>query len=365
MLTIIASLILSLFFFQSSDKERNTDRDYDGLNGLVRLVRIETQQMPDRTGNPRNNERELDKIILYNLNGMMSEEISFGQLPKDCTRARHKFSYTDKNSRTETLFWGQSVATGKPDTAESSGPPLIYKQEFKLDGNGRRLEIKDRDDRGNSYKKESYKYDDRGRVKEIVVEYNDSVSSRCEFKYNDKGLPSEESCKGREPYNSTKTTYAYEYDRLGNWIKRTANIASMAFDGSPRDNQVITYREFKFYPSTLARPEDAADSIDSVKIVPCRPLTIRKSGGVLQASAIRRAEPAYPPAARDAGVRGAVIVELTVNEAGKVVSVKTISGPSELRAAAEDAAKGWEFRPTTLSKIPARVIGTITFNFNL
>jgi TonB family protein len=64
-------------------------------------------------------------------------------------------------------------------------------------------------------------------------------------------------------------------------------------------------------------------------------------------------------------VSGPVVVEISTDEAGKAVSVRTISGPTELRRAAEDAARQWEFKPTVLSKIPVRVVGTITFNFAL
>ncbi|MFY9607559.1 MAG: energy transducer TonB, partial [Blastocatellia bacterium] len=72
-----------------------------------------------------------------------------------------------------------------------------------------------------------------------------------------------------------------------------------------------------------------------------------------------------PHEAREKRISGSVLVELTTDEKGKVTSVKTISGPPELRRAAEEAAKRWEFTPTLLSKVPVRVIGTITFNFNL
>ena len=360
--TIFASLILSLIFFQSSDKEKKTDLEYDELNGPVRLVRIETEHPQGRTGNPKNNERGLDKIIVYDLNGMKSEEVSFR---KDCARERHIFKYDDKNNRTETLFWGQSIATGKPDDSQVGGTPIRFKQAFKLDDFGRRSEMQDYDAKGNLYSKQIYKYDDKGRIKEVAFAYDNSVRSRCEFKYNDKGLPDEKTCKDKESNSPEKTTYAYEYDGNGNWIKKTATHTSTLVNGSPYESQVITYREIKLYTSKLARPEDTADSIDGVKLVPCPPMVIRKSGRVLQDSAIKHVVPRYPSAARDAGISGAVVVEVTVNEAGKVISARTISGPSELRAVSEEAAKGWEFKPTTLSRIPIKVIGTITFNFNL
>ncbi len=354
--TMIASLFLSLIFFQSSDKEKKTDREYDQLNGPVRLVRIETER--------RNKERSLDKIVLYDLNGMESEEVYFASFQKDCAMGRRIFSYDDKNTMTESIFWGQSIVTGKPDNSQAVGSPLIYKQAFKLDDPSRRFEANGYNAISKAYDNRLYKYDDQGRVKEITNIYKGSVWLRCEFKYNDKGLPDERTCKDKQSGSADKTTYAYEYDGNGNWIKRTETSTSTLPNGSPSESQVITYREIKLYTSKMARPEDKADSIDGVKLVPCLSVIIRKAGGVLQGSATKRVGPSYPPAARAAGVHGAVVVEVTVNEAGKVISARTISGPSELRAASEEAAKGWEFSPTMLSGIPVRVIGTITFNFN-
>ena len=93
------------------------------------------------------------------------------------------------------------------------------------------------------------------------------------------------------------------------------------------------------------------------------PKIIRKSGGVLQNTAIKRVTPEYPPLAAAARVSGSVVVEITVDEDGKVMAARAISGHPLLKDAAVDAARGWEFTPTQLGGVPVKVIGTITFNF--
>jgi len=95
------------------------------------------------------------------------------------------------------------------------------------------------------------------------------------------------------------------------------------------------------------------------------PKIIRKSGGVLQGSATRRVEPAYPPLAKAARVSGAVVVEVTIDEEGNVIAARAISGHPLLKDAAVAAARGWTFSQTTLQGVPVKVIGTITFNFLL
>jgi TonB family protein len=358
--TIIASLILSLFFFQSPDKERKTDRELDELNGPVRVLRLESGPVIFRSGN-YGNTRHLGRIILYDINGRRSQEVSFNSFEKSCARGRHIFSYDDNNNRTESVFWGQSVVDGKPD---NSGSPLIFKQAIRLDDSGRPAEIHEYESFGTFSSTRFYTYDDKGRVKELAVAENDLVQSRCEFKYNDKGLPIEEICKGKDSANSVKTTYKYEYDGDDNWIKKIASSTSTWPNGSLHDYEVVTYRKIRLYSSKLAAQKDTTDSIDSVKIKPCQPMIARKTSASLQQRAIKHPMPNYPPDAKAAGISGSVVVELTVNEAGKVSSVRTVSGPSQLRAASEEAARGWEFHPTLITKVPARVIGTITFNYN-
>ena len=95
------------------------------------------------------------------------------------------------------------------------------------------------------------------------------------------------------------------------------------------------------------------------------PKVIRKSGGVLQGSAIKRVEPVYPPLAKAAQVSGSVVVEMTVDETGNVVSTRAISGHPLLKDSAITAAREWVFTPTELQGVPVKVIGTITFNFTL
>jgi protein TonB len=84
---------------------------------------------------------------------------------------------------------------------------------------------------------------------------------------------------------------------------------------------------------------------------------------VLQGEATRRVTPTYPALARAARVSGAVVVEITIDENGNVISARPISGHPLLKDAATQAARGWKFNPTKLSGQPVKVIGTIQFNF--
>lgn len=88
-------------------------------------------------------------------------------------------------------------------------------------------------------------------------------------------------------------------------------------------------------------------------------------GGVLNGRAISKSAPPYPETAREAREQGVVVVEVLVDESGRVILACAVSGPRGLLEASERAAYGWRFSPTLLSGVPVKVRGTITFNFNL
>jgi protein TonB len=74
-------------------------------------------------------------------------------------------------------------------------------------------------------------------------------------------------------------------------------------------------------------------------------------------------KPQYPPVARVAKASGTVIVQVTVDESGNVVSAHAVSGHPLLQAAAVAAARSAKFSPTKLSGQPVKVNGIIQYNF--
>lgn len=85
--------------------------------------------------------------------------------------------------------------------------------------------------------------------------------------------------------------------------------------------------------------------------------------GVANGKAIDLPKPVYPPTAIAVGANGAVNVQVTIDETGKVISAKAVSGHLMLRRVAEQAAWRAKFTPTTLSKVPVKVTGVIVYNF--
>lgn len=87
------------------------------------------------------------------------------------------------------------------------------------------------------------------------------------------------------------------------------------------------------------------------------------SGGVLNGKAISLPKPAYPAIARAARASGTVVVQVLIDENGRVVSANAVSGHPLLQAVAVGAARQARFSPTKLSGQPVKVTGVIQYNF--
>jgi protein TonB len=89
------------------------------------------------------------------------------------------------------------------------------------------------------------------------------------------------------------------------------------------------------------------------------------SAGVLNGRAVSLPRPAYPAIARAARVSGLVVVQIIIDEEGKVVSASAISGHPLLIEAAVQAARLARFTPVRLEGQPVKVSGTLSYNFVL
>jgi TonB family protein len=87
------------------------------------------------------------------------------------------------------------------------------------------------------------------------------------------------------------------------------------------------------------------------------------TGKVTQGKAIERVTPVYPEAARRARITGAINIEITVDENGKIIDAKYLCGVRLFEDAAVAAALKWRMKPTLLDDKPVKVRGTILFNF--
>ena len=94
-----------------------------------------------------------------------------------------------------------------------------------------------------------------------------------------------------------------------------------------------------------------------------KPRTVHRS--IVNSLAISLPKPPYPALAKKLGIEGTVSVQVLIDETGRVVSAKTVSGSALLATAAQQAALNARFSPTMLDEQRVKVSGVITYNFVL
>lgn len=153
------------------------------------------------------------------------------------------------------------------------------------------------------------------------------------------------------PFSSTNSPSAAS---LSTQPANTPSNSNAVAEATPQPRPAPTPADAR---TASAAPEQKADA---------RPSSAAKtpaSGGVLNGKAISLPRPVYPAAARSAGASGKVVVEVTINEEGKVIEARAVSGHPMLQQAAVQAARLAKFSPATISGQPVKVTGTISYTF--
>src|SRR6202521_1739166 len=94
---------------------------------------------------------------------------------------------------------------------------------------------------------------------------------------------------------------------------------------------------------------------------------VRCSDCVVFGKVIKNPAPCYPHDAKAENISGEVQVKIVVDELGKVIWAKALSGHQTLQQAAERAACRARFTPSTLigRKIKVKAVGVMTYKFKL
>ena len=116
-------------------------------------------------------------------------------------------------------------------------------------------------------------------------------------------------------------------------------------------------------PKPTAKPTPAPTPIPKPAETPKPEIPKLISKGVINGLASNLVKPVYSAAAKAVNAGGAVTVQVTIDETGRVIAANAVNGHPLLRAAAEAAARQSKFTPTLLSNQPVKVTGTIIYNF--
>jgi protein TonB len=130
-------------------------------------------------------------------------------------------------------------------------------------------------------------------------------------------------------------------------------------------------------PTELEVSEDVSmeETIPETDFNPFAPPEIKEDTGSGEAfyafdtppTPIKTVAPEYPDLARQAGAEGTVLIEVTINENGRVIAARVIKSTtiSSLAEAARKAAMDWLFTPAKQRDVPVKAKIAIPFEFHL
>lgn len=90
---------------------------------------------------------------------------------------------------------------------------------------------------------------------------------------------------------------------------------------------------------------------------------VRVGSNIRQPAKIADAAAVLPEIARQAGVRGVVVLEITIGTDGAVKDARVLRSIPQLDQAALDTVRQWRYEPTLVNGTPVPVIMTVTVNF--
>jgi len=93
--------------------------------------------------------------------------------------------------------------------------------------------------------------------------------------------------------------------------------------------------------------------------------SIRADADTQQQKLVHSVLPAYPDAAKQAGVEGPVRLKAVIAKDGTVQSLRVLSGDAALVDAAVEAVRQWRYQPTLVDGKPVSVITIVTVDFRL
>jgi protein TonB len=138
------------------------------------------------------------------------------------------------------------------------------------------------------------------------------------------------------------------------------------------DAALAAVRQWRFTPATkngaavpVVASVEVNFSLESKPAETSEREPIRVGTNVQASKILSKVDPEYPQKAKDQGVQGDVILQVTVSKEGNVADARVLRGHEALNDAAVNAVKQWKYSPTYLNGEPVPVIATVTIAFKL
>lgn len=329
-----------------------SDRIKDGLIGPVRRVRTEVVKLASQDGRLVEGKRALLEVVAYDIKGNKVENQYFPVAGGTIT-GKEVYKYDDKGNISEMTRVNEEGSLQSRET---------YKYEFDFAGNWNKMTASVAVVDGGkitfepteiTYRAIMY-YLDENMVKmaqpvarPTVTPAPPSTSSTNVAKVNPEPKVEADHLSSKQPAASQKSTQSLPpASHMSGPLTNSAELRTVSMNPSTGSPVV----ELESEPPPTAGP---------------RPILKSVSGGVLNGMALTLPAPAYPDTAKRMRIDGTVVVDVVIDEDGKVISAEASGGPITLREAAVKAARRARFSPTKLSGQPVKVSGVINYKFAL
>lgn len=156
------------------------------------------------------------------------------------------YSKNNANPLRETVYYAEKGVIKLIDSFESP-----RRAAFEYDDHKRVKDVVVMDDKGLTKAKWTFLYDDKGRfVGERYTDLEGVYAGKRMLEYNGKGFISSQTVYNGKDEVTSKRTYTYEYDKPGNWIKKTTVFLDYAKGGKkPAEMKSVVQRRISYYPS--------------------------------------------------------------------------------------------------------------------
>lgn len=142
-------------------------------------------------------------------------------------------------------------------------------------------------------------------------------------------------------------------------------IGNITGTGIPSAAGCLTCNDSVEAPPPPPTPAPTPKATPTPEPTPKTPDIVRLSSTMITGKAVHKAQPPYPYIAKQIKAQGAVPVQITISEEGRVLQATAVGGHPTLQEAAQQAALQWVFSPTLLNGKAVKVAGVISFNFIL
>lgn len=343
---------LSLFSLSAAQKPK-TERELEGLKGLVRTIRVERASLIDRSGNRVDGELVPVEQGSYDITGNLVKYVGYDYRGNIDRVNEYFYIDGDKVSKDTNIQhdYNPPPAAGSGDQTDAK---YTRKYKYKYDAKGNVEEKHVYRNDGSLIVKQVNKFDDRGnKIETIITRSDGKVNFHARYGYDSAGNQTEETQISETGSVRSNCTYTYEFDKAGNWIKRVAHIVM------PKDGKIVqtpaevTYRTIAYFEEIGDNSSVVSENVNFKDIV--RPKLLNNP------------RPFYTPEAIRNAIEGIVKLRVLVEEDGLVERVLLVAPglPDGLNEEAIRTARRMKFKPATIKGKPLKYWVPVEIEFRL